>query len=88
MKGLTDTITGVTYNCKDEYLSFISLKGDLILHNLASGARDTKLKDPHEQVLRVLDYSRSSRHILATAGDDGSVHIWGRITTLYNSSCL
>jgi WD40 repeat protein len=28
------------------------------------------------QVLRVLDYSRSSRHILATAGDDGSVHLW------------
>jgi WD40 repeat protein len=28
------------------------------------------------QVLRVLDYSRLSRHILATAGDDGSVHLW------------
>jgi protein NEDD1 len=24
----------------------------------------------------VLDYSRNSRHILATAGDDGSVHLW------------
>lgn len=28
------------------------------------------------QVLRVLDYSRISRHLLATAGDDGSVHLW------------
>eukprot|EP00249_Psilotum_nudum_P010485 c22566_g1_i1 orf=207-2480(+) len=27
-------------------------------------------------VLRVLDYSRLSRHILVTAGDDGSVHLW------------
>lgn len=80
LKGHTDTITGVTYNCKDEHLASISLKGDLILHNLASGARAAELKDPHEQVLRVLDYSRSSRHILATAGDDGSVHIWDTIS--------
>jgi protein NEDD1 len=24
----------------------------------------------------VLDYSQNSRHLLATAGDDGSVHLW------------
>lgn len=24
----------------------------------------------------MLDYSRISRHLLATAGDDGSVHLW------------
>lgn len=24
----------------------------------------------------MLDYSRNSRHILVTAGDDGSVHLW------------
>jgi len=24
----------------------------------------------------MLDYSRLSRHILVTAGDDGSVHLW------------
>lgn len=29
-----------------------------------------------DQVLRVLDYSRTGRHVLATAGDDGSVHLW------------
>ncbi|PWA91249.1 WD40 repeat-containing protein [Artemisia annua] len=28
------------------------------------------------QVLRVLDYSRTSRHLLVTSGDDGSVHLW------------
>ncbi|KAF2318952.1 hypothetical protein GH714_011948 [Hevea brasiliensis] len=28
------------------------------------------------EVLRVLDYSRISRHLLVTAGDDGSVHLW------------
>jgi hypothetical protein len=39
------------YNCKDEHLASISLSGDLILHNLASGARATELKDPHEQVV-------------------------------------
>ncbi|KAL6004850.1 hypothetical protein ACLOJK_005406 [Asimina triloba] len=81
LKGHTDTITGVMYNCKDEHLASISLKGDLILHNLASGARAAELKDPHEQgpfvtVLRVLDYSRISRHVLVTAGDNGSVHMW------------
>ncbi|KAJ6311817.1 hypothetical protein OIU77_013546 [Salix suchowensis] len=64
------------YNCKDEHLASISLSGDLILHNLASGGRATELKDPHEQVLRVLDYSRVSRHLLVTAGDDGSVHLF------------
>ncbi|KAG9449748.1 hypothetical protein H6P81_009713 [Aristolochia fimbriata] len=76
LRGHTETITGVMYNCKDEHLASISLKGDLILHNLASGARAAELKDPDEQVLRVLDYSRTSRHVLVTAGDDGSVHLW------------
>ncbi|KAF6161108.1 hypothetical protein GIB67_007749 [Kingdonia uniflora] len=76
LRGHTDTITGAMYNCKDEHLASISLKGDLILHNLASGARASELKDPNEQVLRVLDYSRISRHLLVTAGDDGSIHLW------------
>ncbi|PWA39679.1 WD40 repeat-containing protein [Artemisia annua] len=76
LKGHTDTITDVKYNCKDEHLASISLSGDLIIHNLASGARATELKDPNGQVLRVLDYSRTSRHLLVTAGDDGSVHLW------------
>ncbi|GAV70309.1 WD40 domain-containing protein [Cephalotus follicularis] len=76
LRGHTNTITGAMYNCKDEHLASISLSGDLILHNLASGARATELKDPNEQVLRVLDYARNSRHILVTAGDDGTVHMW------------
>ncbi|CAK7325763.1 unnamed protein product [Dovyalis caffra] len=76
LRGHTSTITGAMYNCKDEHLASISLSGDLILHNLASGGRATELKDPNEQVLRVLDYSRASRHLLLTAGDDGSVHLW------------
>ncbi|XVE99643.1 hypothetical protein REPUB_Repub03eG0217600 [Reevesia pubescens] len=29
-----------------------------------------------DQVLRILDYSRISRHILVTTGDDGSVQLW------------
>ncbi|CAN8257064.1 unnamed protein product [Cochlearia groenlandica] len=76
LKGHTSTITGVMYNCKDEHLASISVGGDLIVHNLASGARASELKDPNGQVLRVLDYSRSSRHLLLTAGDDGTVHLW------------
>ena len=28
------------------------------------------------QVLRVMEYSRLSRHLLLTAGDDGTVHLW------------
>ncbi|XP_027163475.1 protein NEDD1 isoform X1 [Coffea eugenioides] len=76
LKGHSDTITGVIYNCKDEHLASISLNGDLMLHNLASGAKAAELKDPNEQVLRVLDYSRISRHLLVTAGDDGSIHLW------------
>ncbi|OIT33425.1 PREDICTED: protein NEDD1 [Nicotiana attenuata] len=82
LKGHTDTISGVMYNCKDEHLASISLNGNLILHNLASGAKAAELKDPNEQVLRVLDYSKISRHLLVTAGDDGSIHLWdttGRI---------
>lgn len=75
LSGHTDTITGVMYNCKDEHLASVSMKGDLILHNLASGAR-AAVSDPNGQVLRVLDYSRNSRHLLVTAGDDGSVHLW------------
>ncbi|XP_062194082.1 protein NEDD1-like isoform X2 [Phragmites australis] len=76
LSGHTDTITGVMYNCKDEHLASISMKGDLILHNLASGACAAELSDPNGQVLRVLDYSRNNRHLLVTAGDDGSVHLW------------
>ncbi|CAL0307620.1 unnamed protein product [Lupinus luteus] len=76
LRGHTNTVTGVMYNCKDEHLASISLSGDLILHNLASGARAAELKDPNQQMLRVLDYSRVSRHLLVTAGDDGTVHLW------------
>ncbi|KAE8676347.1 Ras-related protein Rab11C [Hibiscus syriacus] len=50
LRGHTSTITGVMYNCKDEHLASISQSGDLILHNLASGARAAELKDPNEQV--------------------------------------
>ncbi|KAG9149493.1 hypothetical protein Leryth_020519 [Lithospermum erythrorhizon] len=76
LKGHTDSISGAVYNCKDEHLASISVNGGLILHNLASGAKATEMKDPNSQVLRVLDYSRISRHLLVTAGDDGSVHLW------------
>ncbi|CAA7054143.1 unnamed protein product [Microthlaspi erraticum] len=76
LKGHTSTITGVMYNCKDEHLASISVGGDLIVHNLASGAKATELKDPNAQILKVLDYSRFSRHLLLTAGDDGTVHLW------------
>lgn len=51
LAGHSDTITGVMYNCRDEYLASISVRGDLILHNLASGARTTEVKDPHRQVI-------------------------------------
>ena len=51
LKGHSDTITGVIYNCKDEHLASISLNGDLMLHNLASGAKAAELKDPNEQVI-------------------------------------
>lgn len=55
LRGHTDTITGVVYNCKDEHLASISLKGDLILHNLASGARTAELKDPIGQVVQLVN---------------------------------
>lgn len=51
LRGHTNTITGAMYNCKDEHLASISLSGDLILHNLASGARTAELKDPNGQVV-------------------------------------
>ncbi|KAK4382821.1 protein NEDD1 [Sesamum angolense] len=76
LKGHTDTITGVMYNCKDEHIASVSRKGDLILHNLASGTKAAELRDPNGQVLGALDYSRMSRHLLVTAGDDGSIHLW------------
>ncbi|KAL0359245.1 UNVERIFIED_CONTAM: protein NEDD1 [Sesamum angustifolium] len=76
LKGHTDTITGVMYNCKDEHIASVSRKGDVILHNLASGTRAADLRDPNGQVLGALDYSRMSRHLLVTAGDDGSINLW------------
>ncbi|KAL2541635.1 Transducin/WD40 repeat-like superfamily protein [Abeliophyllum distichum] len=76
LRGHTDTIAGALYNCKDEHIASISRKGDLILHNLASGTKAAELKDPNGQVLGVLDYSRMSRHLLVTAGDDGTIHLW------------
>ncbi|KAH6769184.1 hypothetical protein C2S51_014520 [Perilla frutescens var. frutescens] len=76
LKGHSDTITGVMCNCKDEHIASVSRKGELIVHNLVSGARAAELKDPNGQVLEALDYSRISRHLLVTAGDEGSVHLW------------
>ncbi|PWA42695.1 hypothetical protein CTI12_AA542320 [Artemisia annua] len=40
------------------------------------------------QVLRVLDYSETSRHLLVTAGDHVSLHLWdttGRYTKIDHS---
>lgn len=54
LKGHTSTITGVMYNCKDEHVASISVGGDLIVHNLASGARASELKDPNGQVVRLV----------------------------------
>lgn len=51
MRGHTDTIAGALYNCKDEHIASISRKGDLILHNLASGTKAAELKDPNGQVV-------------------------------------
>jgi protein NEDD1 len=56
LRGHTNTITGAMYNCKDEHLASISVSGDLILHNLASGARAAELKDPNEQVVQFVAY--------------------------------
>lgn len=56
LRGHNDTITGAMYNCKDEHLASISLSGDVIIHNLASGARATELKDPNEQVFIYLNF--------------------------------
>lgn len=50
LKGHTDTITGVMCNCKDEHIASVSRKGELIVHNLASGAKAAELKDPDGQV--------------------------------------
>ncbi|KAL2921969.1 Protein NEDD1 [Bienertia sinuspersici] len=90
LKGHTGSISSAMYNYKDEHLASISINGDLIVHNLTSGAKAAELKDPHRQVLRALDYSRVSRHLLATAGDDGSVHLWdttGRSPKAVTSLC-
>lgn len=51
LRGHSSTITGAAYNCKDEHLASISLNGDLIIHNLASGTRTTEFKDPNGQVV-------------------------------------
>lgn len=50
LKGHTDTITGAVYNCKDEHIASSSRKGDIILHNLASGTKAAELRDPNGQV--------------------------------------
>lgn len=50
LKGHTGSISSAIYNCKDEHLASINVKGDLIVHNLASGAKAAELKDPHGQV--------------------------------------
>lgn len=57
LRGHSSTITGAMYNCKDEHLASISVDGDLILHNLTSGARTAELKDPNGQVVFSLHLS-------------------------------
>ncbi|KAL8486431.1 hypothetical protein ACS0TY_023208 [Phlomoides rotata] len=63
LKGHTDTITVVK-----EIFYYTTL--------LLERTRAAELRDPNGQVLGALDYSRMSRHLLVTAGDDGSVHLW------------
>lgn len=56
LSGHKDTITGVMCNYKDEHLASISMKGDIIIHNLASGARTAELKDPNGQVVLLVPF--------------------------------
>lgn len=60
LKGHTDTITGAMYNCKDEHIASASRKGDIILHNLASGTKAAELRDPNGQVAYIVLTSKSS----------------------------
>ncbi|KAL9388801.1 hypothetical protein Peur_017406 [Populus x canadensis] len=85
LRGHTSTITGAMYNCKDEHLASISLSGDLILHNLASGARVTELKDPHKQVSWLkqhsaptvgISFSPSNDKIIASVGLDKKLYTY------------
>lgn len=48
------------YNCKDEHIASVSRKGDIILHNLASGTRAAELRDPNGQVAYIVP----STHLL------------------------
>ncbi|XVE99638.1 hypothetical protein REPUB_Repub03eG0217100 [Reevesia pubescens] len=69
----------------DEHLASISLSGDLILHNLASGARAAELKDPNEQVSWLkqhsaptagIGFSPSNDKIIASVGLDKKLYTY------------
>ena len=75
LKGHTNTITGAMYNCKDEHLASISISGDLILHNLASGARAAELKDPNAQVIYCFHLKLQHVCLLVIASQTGGFQL-------------
>ncbi|KAG6497602.1 hypothetical protein ZIOFF_045504 [Zingiber officinale] len=51
-------------------------RSSVALETALGACEDPRNMDPNRQALRALDYSRFSRHLLSTSGDDGFVHIW------------
>jgi WD40 repeat protein len=71
-----DTVTCMEFSDNDRYLATASRSGDVIIYNEETGTISTRLRPQMTQGIHCLSYSPYLSNLLATAGDDGCVHVW------------
>ena len=75
-KDHTDCVNCLVFNEGDRYLATASSSGDIIIYNFESYQLSARMRPNHTQGILSLNYSMHKPHLLASAGEDGSVHVW------------
>jgi protein NEDD1 len=71
-----DTITSLVFSEGDRFLATGSQSGDIVLYNIDTHQFSGKLRPQSTQGIQSLNYSIQKPHLLASGGEDGSVHVW------------
>lgn len=80
-QGHVSPITCITFASGEGCVSSASSSGDILIHNFGTDQSISTLRSQDAQACRDLQYSPTKKHILASAGDDGNVHMYDTTAT-------
>eukprot|EP00854_Cymbomonas_tetramitiformis_P029202 gene29202-36324_t len=78
LSGHTERVNAVTYSGGDSHIASAGTSGQILLHAQLSGTCVGEIIAEPASGVNALQYSTHalSRHLLAAASDNGSVHVW------------